>query len=184
MLAKYNIEQYNNPEKTKETCLKKYGTLSYSGTKECQDKIIKTSMIKYGVESPNQDKNKFKKQIKRYTYDNISFDSSWELAYYIWLKDNNIQFEYQPDISFEYFYNNKKHIYHPDFKVDNDIIEIKGNHFIKNNTLICPFTKDLQINNIANAKKECMDKNNVIMYTFNEIKVYLKYVKECKRTIW
>ena len=25
-------------------------------------------------------------------YNNINFDSSWEIAYYIWLKDNNINF--------------------------------------------------------------------------------------------
>jgi hypothetical protein len=29
-----------------------------------------------------------------YKYNNIIFDSSWELAYYIWLNDNNIKFIY------------------------------------------------------------------------------------------
>jgi hypothetical protein len=30
----------------------------------------------------------------KYMYDSIKFDSAPELAFYIWLKDNNIEFEY------------------------------------------------------------------------------------------
>ena len=41
----------------------------------------------------------FIKGCKFYCYNNVMFDSSWELAYYIWLKDNNINFEYKGFVS-------------------------------------------------------------------------------------
>ena len=42
------------------------------------------------------------------------------------LIENNIGFEYQPSISFEYEYDGKVHTYHPDFKVGDKIFEVKG----------------------------------------------------------
>ncbi len=49
---------------------------------------------RYGVEAAQQCRNIRIKSGYRYTYDNHKFDSSPELALYIWLKDNNIEFEY------------------------------------------------------------------------------------------
>lgn len=39
------------------------------------------------------------------------FDSKPELAFYIWLKDNGIEFEFHPNISFIYEYAGKRHVY-------------------------------------------------------------------------
>ena len=36
----------------------------------------------------------FLKQKKRYVYDGRSFDSKPEIAFYVWLKDNGMDFEY------------------------------------------------------------------------------------------
>ena len=54
-------------------------------------------MQKYNVAYPMQSA-KFRKQTlgKKYLYDDISFDSADEVRMYIWLKDNNVEFEYQP----------------------------------------------------------------------------------------
>ena len=83
---------------------------------------------------------------QKYLYNNINFDSSWELAYYIWLTDNNIEFEYQPNISFEYMVNGKIHKYFPDFLINDEYIEIKGNQFFdKDNNLINPYTKRILV---------------------------------------
>ena len=41
----------NAQEKTKETCLKKYGVDNYAKTKECQNKIKETCLKKYGVDN-------------------------------------------------------------------------------------------------------------------------------------
>lgn len=51
----------NIVNKSKETCIKRYGVDSYTKTDECKAKVIKTNMERYGVEvsSKNQDvKNK------------------------------------------------------------------------------------------------------------------------------
>ena len=72
-----------------------------------------------------------RKAKSKYFYNNIFFDSAPELAYYIWLKDNNISFEYHPNVSFKYEHGGRTYIYQPDFKVGNKLIEIKGDHFFK-----------------------------------------------------
>lgn len=64
-------------------------------------------------------------------YDNIYFDSSWELAYYVYCKEHNIDIK-RCDIVRTYIYDGKELKYHPDFIVNNEIVEIKG--FITNKT--------------------------------------------------
>lgn len=143
-------------EKSKQTCIEKYGT--------------ENAILNYDI---------FVKSKQKYYYDERYFDSSWELAYYIWLKDNNIDFEYQPDIKFKYIYNNEIHYYHPDFKIDNKLQEIKGNLFFENNNInekmICPFNR--QLDDLYESKHQCMIANNVQILTENDIKEYIIYVK-------
>jgi len=62
--------------------------------------------------------------IKGY-YDNIFFDSSWELAYYLYCKNNNSNIIRNTD-KFRYEYNGVSHNYTPDFIVDGVYVEIKG----------------------------------------------------------
>lgn len=131
---RYGVDWFSNPEKTKETSLKKYGVSNYTKTDEYKEKTIRTNLEKYGVpyysqskkwleiclkkfgvKHPSQNHDIRCKSQQKYLYNMKYFDSSWELAYYIWLKDHNIDFKYQPSISFEYEYNNSKHVYHPDF---------------------------------------------------------------------
>ena len=153
---------------------------------KCINKRIKTYLKHYGCEhnmKSSKGYNEFKQAFlssnstitsRHYAYNNIIFDSSWELAYYIWLSDNNIAFEYQPNLNIKYFdTNNKQHTYLPDFYLTNtkQIIEIKGNQ---------AFNKDgLPI--YANKypwfeKYDCMIKNNVTILKFKEIKPILNYV--------
>lgn len=61
----------------------------------------------------------------------MNFDSIYEIAYYIWLKDHNTAFEYEPIVKFKYVYDGKEHWYMPDFLVDGHYVEIKGDHFFK-----------------------------------------------------
>jgi len=81
---------------------------------------------KYGVDNPFKCPEIRDKIRRKYVYANIRFDSAPELAFYIWLKDNHIGFEYQPHTSFTYEHNGKQHEYFPDFKVNEQYIEIKG----------------------------------------------------------
>ena len=52
------------------------------------------------------------------------------MAFYIWLSDVkdilDLDFEYSPDISFEYSYAGKRHVYMPDFRIFNQYVELKG----------------------------------------------------------
>jgi hypothetical protein len=52
-------------------------------------------------------------------------DSSWELAWVIYQLEHGVKFERNVE-KFEYFVNDKKHNYIPDFKIENTYIEIKG----------------------------------------------------------
>lgn len=193
-----NVQQVKDiREKTKNTCLNKYGHESPLGNKninkkshdtflsrygvkstfsfdDTREKSRKTMLEKYGVEFPGFSYEIMKKAHGKYTYDNMIFDSSWELAYYIWLKDKNISFEYHPDIKYEFFVNGKIHYCFPDFKVGNSIIELKGCHFVDSSgNWQNPYDKSL--NEIYEAKRQCLIKNNVEIIT--NCDKQLKYVK-------
>ena len=147
----YNDKNYNNREKAKETYFNKTGYYS--------------PLINPEVKS---------KQKQKYNYKNISFDSSWELAYYIWLEDNNIKFIYQPNTPFEYYVNNHKKLYYPDFLIDTKYYELKGNQFFnENNQLINPFNKTLDL-----EKQQCMIDNNIIILREPDIKPILIFIND------
>lgn len=198
-LEKYGNKFFTNRKKFIETCNEKYGVNNVFAAPEIQekikigniekygveyswqaeqikDKIKSTNIKKYGVSNPIQNHDIRLSTQHKYTYDDKNFDSSWELAYYIYLKDHNIEFEYQPDITFEYNYLNKIHYYHPDFKVNNDLIELKGLQFFENknsaNKMINPY--DRTQDDLFEAKHQCMLKNNVKIIT--DCDNYLTYV--------
>ena len=63
---------------------------------------------------------------KKGWYKNYWCDSSWELAWVIYNLEHNIKFE-RNNRGFEYIFDNEKHKFFPDFKLDNgEYIEIKG----------------------------------------------------------
>ncbi|MGM9968820.1 MAG: hypothetical protein ACI35S_00320 [Anaeroplasma sp.] len=133
-------------------------------TRDWSDSIQKrenTCLLKFGEKSISNTEFFKRNKYKRYKFNEIYFDSSWEMAFYVYLKDHNIDFEYQPNIKFEYNFNNKIHKYHPDFKVNNEIIEIKGEQFFDNDKMINPF--DRAQDDLYEAKHQCMIKNNVII---------------------
>lgn len=214
-LEKFGTKEYlgstDCKNKTKEYNIETFGVEYYQQTEEYNEKCKQTSMIHYGVEHPMKSKDVvktledvflkklgvtnpqkshkiIKKARQKYFYDGQYFSSFAEVAYYIWLKDNRISFDYQPNISFEYKDPNtgKIHIYHPDFKVQNQLIEIKGNHFFKKDgTMKCPFkskewTEDdkNKIDNLYEAKHQCMIQNNVKILRYEDYYKYLKYVKD------
>lgn len=62
------------------------------------------------------------------TYQGISCDSSWELAFVIYNIDHNIKFKRNKSISFEYEYKGEIHNFFPDFIVGDTFVEIKNRH--------------------------------------------------------
>ena len=191
----FQIKSVKN--KAQETIFEKYNTDNVFRLKDIQEKIKNSNKEKYGYEYATQSdmvkehmRNNYynktgyycpfqnpevKSKIKKlYTYNNIKFDSGWELAYYIWLTDNNIKFEYHPNTPFKYYVNSSEKLYYPDFLVNNQFHEIKGNQFFnENNQLINPFNNTLDI-----EKYQCMIDNNVKILKEEDIKPILKYITE------
>ena len=64
---------------------------------------------------------------KNIFYDNEYFDSSWELAYWIWCKTHKLSIARNHQ---GFLLSNGSHFY-PDFIVDGNLVEIKGDHLKK-----------------------------------------------------
>ncbi len=182
----HNEPHFTNVQQRSETNIIRYNSPSPFGNADIQLKCTKTFNKKYKVNRPAQNSTIRKKAQRKYVYDEKYFDSKPELAYYLWLKDNNVQFEYQPNITFKYYVNGKLHYYHPDFIVKNKLVEIKGAHFFnKDGIMFCPYhnhnadSATIQLNNlIAKEKHMCMIKRNVkiILDTSTEMKDILEYI--------
>ena len=199
----YGNENYNGDvEELKKRNNEKYGTDYYFQTDEFKRKS-KLTMLKSGYDHPmhsdrikNEISNRYRNKtgyrypllnplIMRkakllYFYDNMSFKSSWELAYYIWLKDNGIRFEFQPNIHFKYKDDKGKiHCYYPDFKVNEKYVEIKGDQFIKKNgEYRNPYDKSHKTDDIYENKRKCMIENNIIVISRKEIGKYISYCRK------
>ena len=143
-LERYGDANYNNWCKSQETCLNRYNVRSFSQTREF---AIKRS--------------------KKIIYNDISFDSSWEVIVYKYCEKNNLSYEYQPEIQFKYYYNDKQHIYQPDFLIEGKLYEVKGDHFFEGDKMINPY--DRTQDGLFESKHQCMLDNNVIILRREDI---------------
>ena len=186
-----NLERYgySNPnrssiikEKIRQTNRIRYGVDNYNQTlesRERQRKIWKDPQKRKQLSKKCSETwlSKSKEEIhkirslasKKYMYDNIKFDSSWELALWIYAKDHNEPIEREP-CCFEYEFENKKKTYILDFKYKGQLIEIKGDQYLS-----LPVTqKKLQV-----AKD-----NNVHIWTLKDIQSYLQYMYKKEGKFW
>ena len=113
----------------------------------------------------------------RYVYNNIKFDSSSELTFYIWCIDHNINIKRNYD-SFTYIVDNIEHKYFPDFIIDGQYYEIKGEHIITadNNILLDPHTH--KTNKILKMKMKCIKENNIKIIKSKELYNCVKYINQ------
>lgn len=195
LLERYGDENYHNVELTKKRCLEKYGVENYMQRKDIDvfakykentgfsspfanpaivQKREENNLKKYGVRFVSQLHETRVKSARKYTFNDIGFDSQWELAYYIYLRDHNIEFEYQPGVKLQYIVNDNIKFYMPDFKVNGELQEIKGPQFFKEGKMINPF--DRTMDELYEAKHQCMLRNNVKIIT--DCSKYLNYVEE------
>lgn len=154
---------------------------------EIKQKVQDTMMDKYGVLWFPQSEEYHKKSHKPYTnpkYPNMTFGSSWEFIIYDFFLENRIDFEYQPEISLPYDYEGTHHTYHPDFKIGDKIVEVKGDNFFRVNEktgkeeMFCPYRyKDWTdekydwMCGLYEAKHQCMLANKVIILRSDFIKI-------------
>ena len=170
----------NDPEVlalAKRRCVEAYGVDNPMKCKDVQQKSKATHRKNFGCDYPGQCPSTQRKQKSSYFYDGRYFKNTWELSFYIWLKDRKKDFEYQPLITFKFYdQTGKLHTYQPDFKVDGKLYELKGDHFFKGNIMVNPYDKTHKSDHIYEAKHQCMLKNNVIIYVAADMKKYLDYV--------
>lgn len=152
-----------NLEKAKESMKKKYGSEYFLHTAAYKQRMTEL----YGGENPDYCDSILSKIKRKYTFENLHFDSTWEIVYYIWLKDNCKNFTVHPKKYFSYTFDAKEHRYHPDFLVDGKYVEIKGPHLLN---------EMMKENTISNAKYKCMIENDVDV--ISNIAPYLKYIKD------
>lgn len=173
-----NLERYGSEnvlsqhclirQKAKETIKRRYGSTEIFSTKHFQDKHKENSLQKYGTEWPMQNKEVFARNMKskrHYFYDNTHFDSTWELAFWIYCKDKDIPIEREP-CKIKYLgIDNKPHYYFPDFRINNKtLIEIKADHLLDSSGKL----KD-------KAKQTCIDKYKIKLLRSKDIQKYLDY---------
>lgn len=163
-------------EHRKKSCLERYGVDSFSKTTMHVEKMKAANRKNYGVDWPQQNKDFMRNMQKRYTYDGMNFDSSIELAVYIWCKDNHIEFEYQPNVVLYYDYDGSQHVYEPDFLIEGRLVEVKGDHFFREDgTMQNPY--DHSQDALYEAKRQCMLKNGVEIWRVDDYQKYVDYVK-------
>ena len=139
--------------KIKNTCLKRYGADNPLQSEEIKEKIKKTNLEKYGVEYLSH--NVF------YKMDDIKFDSSWEIVFYIYHKDKGCDIK-RNDTHFTYIKDDKEHDTVVDFTIDGKLYEVKSSYYV----------------NCQKEKIKVLLENNVEIISDNEIEMYFEYVKE------
>ena len=170
-IQKTNIERYGFiiPTKNKDISIK-----ISKAKKQANEKRKETCLQKYGVEFINRNDEIRHRARKKYSYDGLQFDSSWELYFYIYFKDLG-KIINRESVKLEYNFNGETRYYFPDFEVDNKLYEIKSLFFFdENNNLINPY--DNSLSELYKAKQNCMIKNNVDIIT--DISLYKDYVEK------
>lgn len=183
LLEKYGVEHNSQmqeyKEQVKKTCLERYGKENYFQTDAFKEKSKQVNLGRYGVEYFAQSVLATKYHRNTYLYDNLTFDSSWELAYYIYCVDFQIPIEAHP-CSIPYSVGDKVHYYQPDFLINNsDLIEIKGEQFFnEKNELINPYDNSKETTQKNFAKQKCMQENNVKILRKIDLKTIFDYIDE------
>lgn len=169
-----------------QTNLDRFGFPNPMQSSEVKENLRQSNLRSFGYEWPGQCPSIQAKQRQKYLWNGIRFDSAPELAFYIWLADHHIEFEYQPSTPFEYFVDGVKHFYYPDFKVGDKFYEIKGDQFFKEDgSMANPFKKHarseahwLESNKRMEAKRQCMIANEVVILRSKDYQLYLDYIKD------
>lgn len=186
-MSKYG-GMFGDPKKVIETRIARHGRKNsklsqslkraYQKNKaEIQLKKQATLLKNYGVTSPMLSSELRSRQNRRIMYNEKKFDSMAELSFYIWLIENKIQFEFQPNHMFLYSYAGKDHMYFPDFKIGDMFFEIKGDQFFKEDgTMQNPF--DHSQDGLYEAKHQCMLANDVIILKSSEYQMFELYVAQ------
>lgn len=178
-----NVSMLEEIKKKKEnTFLQHFGVKTSLLNPEMREKIKNINIERYGGDNPFKCKEIVSQMRRKYYYDNLYFDSSWEVAVYTYYKDQNIEIIYHPE-PLEYNVGGDKHLYYPDFKIGEDLIEVKGDMMIDKEGNVIPHPSLIKEKGLFSLKKDieaknkCMRDNKIKVWTSKEISFYLNYVK-------
>lgn len=122
----------NIKDKFETTMLDKYGAKTPFLVPKCKEKSKKTCLEKYGYEhasqSPEIHRRQWNNRQKIHGCDGIPLDSTWEKLVYDFWKSLGLEVERNIPIKFEY--KGKPHMTFIDFSINGVLYEVKGNHFL------------------------------------------------------
>lgn len=147
-IEKYGDRNYNNVEQIQNTCMEHFGVRSYSQTDEFQTKMW-----------------------HKFNINGITFDSTYEYAFYNFLKAMDIKFIYHPNIKFDYTFEGNTHYYFPDFMIGETYYEIKGEYLYE-----CMQKENTK----ENEKLKCIIRNNVKLITSCNVLDFINAVYKIK----
>lgn len=163
-LERYGVDNYTKTdeykEKSKQTCLEKYGVDNYAKSDEFVDKSKQTCIERYGADNYAQTVESHHHRKTRIEYNGEYFDSKPEFEFYKRCIEEGKSIIRHPK-RLEYVYESKIHYYFPDFEVDNELIEIKGSHFLNPETGKWWNPFDHSQDKKSEAKFDCAIKNGV-----------------------
>lgn len=167
-IKKYGAVGNGNPkanEKRMKTIKEKYGDDFYKNVFHqaslaktpiekhiSNEKRRKTMLEKYGRE--------FNTRSLYYKYNDIYFDSSWEVYFYVYCIDHSIKIEREPYGIKYTLKDGTIHKYYPDFKIPCGLVEIKSDYRM---------SKELE------EKKICIKSNNVVLINNKRIQFFKNY---------
>lgn len=185
MVERYGVEYSHQSaeirEKWADSVEKRLGVRHNWSDPKTRKALEQTNLEKYGTP--------YGRSKKKYRYEGIDFDTSFELIYFIYMKLQNKNIERNLSCSFDYEYNGIFHRYFPDFKTDDGFVEMKGDQFFNDDgTMRNPWKeKDWteeqkkESDAIYEAKHQCMLKNEVKIFRSKEVKQFAEYIcKELK----
>ena len=140
-------------KKFAETSLERYGTKHPLQSEKIKEKVKKTNLERYGSEYLTHNVS--------YKLDDIIFDSSWEIVFYIYHKDKGCDIK-RNDTHFTYIKDDKEHDTVVDFNIDGKLYEVKSSYFISS----------------QEEKLKVLLENNVEIISDDDIGMYFDYVKE------
>lgn len=192
-------------DRKSQTCFEHFGVPWHLQADSVKDQIDKTNRLrngdlykekrinktkatikkKYGVSNISQAKGIQSKKSFRFWFQNIRFDSSYELCFFLYHIENNIPIERCSDQFPYYDSNNTEHWYHPDFKVNGEFVEVKGEHLLdkQGNLTSEIYSSSKESKDINFHKQKCMEKVGSRLISSEEIQkcfnfIYEKYGKK------
>lgn len=173
-------------QKIEQTNLRVRGAKCPFTAEAVKAKIAATNIKRIGVANPFELPNAAYKSLQArlekygnargkmriYDFNGIIFDSSWELAVWIYHVDHAIPIERLP-VQLQYERDNSTHIYLPDFRIAGKLVEVKGDHMF-----------DKQGNPVFDGKHpwtekyQCMLENNVEIWRSKDVKPFIAYVRQ------